>query len=59
MRLYGDLLGARFSVNSIYVPQGSVRNATLTFVFGTWRMGASNLMPWASSFLVNASSSPW
>ena len=26
--------GARFSVSSIYVPHGSVRNATLVFEFG-------------------------
>ena len=38
------LYGAKFSVTSMYVPQGSVRNAILVFELGSWRMGTSSLM---------------
>jgi hypothetical protein len=54
---YTTLYGARPSVNSMYVPYGSVRNATFTLLFGTWRMGASIFMPLAARPATNASRS--
>src|SRR4030095_14843321 len=47
--------GARFSVSSIYVPQGSVRNAMAVVEFGSRPYGRSNFCPEASSFLQNSS----
>ena len=47
--------GANPSVSSMYVPQGSVRNATLTLVLGIWRIATSNLIPSASIFFTNCS----
>jgi hypothetical protein len=45
--------GASFSVTSIYVPHGSVRNAIFVRVFRTTRAGASNLMPSAAILFSN------
>ena len=46
---------SRPSVNSMYVPQGSLMNATEMSRAATFVNGRSSLMPSASSFFVNAS----
>ena len=50
-----DASGASFSVTSIYVPHGSVKNAIFVRVFGTTRGGASNLTPSAAILFSNSS----